>query len=247
MIVDHEPTNGDSQSPFVAAMSARVRSRAEELNIKKMALADLAGINRKSMTNYWPGGRPYPIENVPALAAALDTDVEWLLTGVSSRAAPEPFLRADWSTVPLRNQLDQPPCENSGLIEVEEVDLAYGMGASFAENLSPTRTHLLPRKFLATITNSPLDQLTIARGVGDSMTPTLQDGDMVLIDRSQRDVREQDGIWAFHVGDLAMIKRLRVRARCVYLLSDNERVPQDEALQEEINIVGRVIFIGRKI
>lgn len=89
--------------------------------------------------------------------------------------------------------------------------------------------------------------LTIARGMGDSMMPTLHDGDMVIIDRSQRTVRDQDAIWALTVGDIAMIKRLRVKADRVLLLSDNDRVPPDEATPDEINIVGRVIFIGRRI
>lgn len=79
------------------------------------------------------------------------------------------------------------------------------------------------------------------------MQPTLQDGDIVLIDHSMRTVREQDAIWALTVGDVAMIKRLRVRGEMVRLLSDNDRVPTDDVFHEEINVVGRVVFIGRRI
>jgi phage repressor protein C with HTH and peptisase S24 domain len=70
---------------------------------------------------------------------------------------------------------------------------------------------------------------------------------MVLIDRAQRTVREQDAIWALTVGDIAMIKRVRVRGETVHILSDNDRVPPDLAHFEEVNVVGRVIFIGRKV
>jgi len=75
----------------------------------------------------------------------------------------------------------------------------------------------------------------------------MQDGDIVLIDRSIRTIREQDAIWALTVGDIAMIKRVRVKGPMVSILSDNERVPPDEAHFEEVNVVGRVVFIGRKL
>lgn len=79
------------------------------------------------------------------------------------------------------------------------------------------------------------------------MQPTIQDGDMVLIDRSQRTIREQDAIWALTIGDFAMIKRVRAGGERVRILSDNERVPPDDVFHEEINVVGRVIFIGRRL
>ncbi|WP_240193732.1 S24 family peptidase [Sphingomonas paucimobilis] len=132
-------------------------------------------------------------------------------------------------------------------MSVEEIDLAYGMGAAFTHDAVSVRSHLFPLALLETITSTPPSKLTIARGMGDSMMPTLHDGDMVIIDRSQRTVRDQDAIWALTVGDIAMIKRLRVKSDRVLLLSDNERVPPDEATHDEINIVGRVIFIGRRM
>ncbi|RIA44085.1 phage repressor protein C with HTH and peptisase S24 domain [Hephaestia caeni] len=130
---------------------------------------------------------------------------------------------------------------------VQEIDLAYGLGGTYTDGPVEVRTHHFPRAWLESITATPAELLTIARGRGDSMVPTVLDGDMVLIDRSQRTVREQDALWALTIGDIGMIKRLRVRAERVQMLSDNDRVPPDEAHHEEINIVGRVIFIGRNV
>jgi phage repressor protein C with HTH and peptisase S24 domain len=134
-----------------------------------------------------------------------------------------------------------------GLVEVDEVDLAYGLGGTFADGIVKVQTHLFPRRLLETMTSAPASELTIARGMGDSMQPTIQDGDMVLIDRSRRTIREQDSIWALTIGDFAMIKRVRSRGERVVILSDNERVPPEEVFHEEINVVGRVIFIGRNV
>jgi hypothetical protein len=43
-----------------------------------------------------------------------------------------------------------------------------------------------------------------------------------------------------------MIKHLRVRGERVSILSDNQNVPVDEATADEVNLVGRVVFVGRR-
>jgi phage repressor protein C with HTH and peptisase S24 domain len=78
------------------------------------------------------------------------------------------------------------------------------------------------------------------------MTPTIHDGDVILLDRSQTRVTEQDAIWAFTVGDVGSIKRLRIKGDRYLILSDNPSVPDDEELQDFVRIVGRVIFVGAK-
>lgn len=84
-------------------MAARVRARAQELDLSQTDVADRAGIKRSSMGNYWPGDRAYPVEVVPRLAEALSTNVEWLLTGrtVVARGALTDASDADWIDVPL--------------------------------------------------------------------------------------------------------------------------------------------------
>lgn len=80
------------------------------------------------------------------------------------------------------------------------------------------------------------------------MMPTLLDGDIVLIDKTQSTFREQDVLWAVLMGDAAMIKRLRMRpSGRIALLSDNPMIPPDEVAPNEIRIVGRVVFIGRRM
>lgn len=226
----------------------RVRERAEGLGIRRTALADFVGINRKSMTNYWAGERAYPAESLSRLAIALATDVDWLLTGASGRSAPPLFLKPDWSRLPQRSehQHHERPADDD-VVEVQEIDLAYGLGGTFTGDDVEIETHRFPRSWIERITSTPASSLTFARGRGDSMQPTILDGDMILIDRSQRSVREQDALWALTVGEIAMIKRVRVRADRVDLLSDNDRIPADQAVADEVNIVGRVIFIGRRI
>ena len=88
----------------------------------------------------------------------------------------------------------------------------------------------------------------VARGEGDSMMPTLLDGDIVLIDTAQKQITQQDRIWALSYGDLGMIKRVRRLPNGVYrITSDNEVVEPIEVADEEMHVVGRVIWIGRSM
>jgi phage repressor protein C with HTH and peptisase S24 domain len=137
--------------------------------------------------------------------------------------------------------------EQLDLVEIHQIDLAYGLGGTFTDVPIQVEVLRFPRAWVAAITSSPPELLTFARGRGDSMAPTINNNDMILIDRSQRTIREQDSIWALTVGDIGMIKRIRVRGPKVQILSDNDKVSPDEAHVDEVNVIGRVIFVGRLV
>jgi phage repressor protein C with HTH and peptisase S24 domain len=187
------------------------------------------------------------------LSEALEVDLSWLLTGAigpsgSVTGAVDHLANSEAVGGAIRSQASLGPnADDLDLVEVQEIDLAYGLGGQFSDGPVEVRTHHFPRDWVRSITATPASMLTIARGRGDSMQPTIQDGDMVIIDRSQRTIREQDAMWALTIGDFAMIKRVRSRGERIQILSDNTLVPMDEAHHEEINVVGRVIFVGRRV
>ncbi len=76
---------------------------------------------------------------------------------------------------------------------------------------------------------------------GDSMEPTLQNGSIVFIDRSQTDINK-DGIYIASTNAGLFIKRVRQRVDgMIELISDNKAYSPEIMLPEEINIVGRVV------
>ena len=76
---------------------------------------------------------------------------------------------------------------------------------------------------------------------GDSMEPTLQNGSIVFIDRTQTNINK-DGIYIASTNAGLFIKRIRQRADGnVELISDNKAYSPEIMLPEEINIVGRVV------
>lgn len=157
------------------------------------------------------------------------------LGGVGESALPAPIMTS------------QAAADLLDLVGVASVDMAYGMGLTYADDHVDVEIMHFPRAWIESLTTTAPQDLAWARGRGNSMSPTIEDNDLVLIDRSDRAVRDQDAIWAFTIGDVAMMKRLRVRGENVTILSDNDRVPPDHAHPEEINIVGRVSHIVRRL
>jgi phage repressor protein C with HTH and peptisase S24 domain len=114
-------------------------------------------------------------------------------------------------------------------------------------------TELVPFNlgFIRAITKAPTDQLVILAGHGESMEPTLLRNDMLLIDTSQREPLVSDLIWAFHYAGGGMIKRLRRireagRDRFL-IISDNAAVPVQAADIDDVHVIGKLIWIGRKM
>jgi phage repressor protein C with HTH and peptisase S24 domain len=137
-----------------------------------------------------------------------------------------------------------------GLVLVDEIDLAFGMGATFLDGGEPEVMGIVPfrENWLHGLYSGDVKHLKVVRGRGDSMEPTIRDGDTVLVDTSQRRIDDQDRIWAISYGDLGMIRRIRVTPRgSLMLMPDNQVVRPDEVGDGETAVIGRVIWIGRRI
>lgn len=139
--------------------------------------------------------------------------------------------------------------ERLDLVPLEEIDLEYGMGGTFGDSPVTVQVHQVPRLLMEAMAGrgTTSTSLFVAKGRGDSMEPTIADGDMIIVDRSKRQLRDPDRIWALTVGDFHMVKRLRPRGSSIVLLSDNPKVPEEVVSMEEINLVGRVVFVGRNL
>jgi len=76
---------------------------------------------------------------------------------------------------------------------------------------------------------------------GESMEPTLQDGSIVFVDRTQSNIY-RDGIFIASTTAGLFIKRIRQRADgMVELISDNKNYAPEVLAPDEVQIVGKVV------
>ncbi|QIK77833.1 LexA family transcriptional regulator [Sphingomonas piscis] len=105
-------------------------------------------------------------------------------------------------------------------------------------------------RWLKGLTSSPSDKLSIIRVEGDSMAPTLNSGDDILVDLGDCGDRLRDGIYVLRVDDALVVKRIAINPirRRVTVQSDNPAYPDwPDCEIRSINCVGRVIWAGRKL
>lgn len=231
-----------SYRPFDSLPTMRVGERIEErmikLGISQSELARRVGVSQPTI-NALIKGDSAGSKHLHRIAAELETSPAYL-AGETDDDAP---------TTVAPSALDA-LADKFDLTVVPELELGYSMGGGATIFSDYEQRGVVPfqRSWLRGLMRGSFDQLFVARGVGDSMQPTLLDGDLVLIDASQRDIRQQDRIWAVSYGDLGMIKRVRRLPGGTYqLLSDNPAVPPVACNDEEMHVVGRVIWIGRRM
>lgn len=145
-----------------------------------------------------------------------------------------------------RNDGISSPAED--VVPVRELDLTFGMGATYMDvPVTETARHF-SRDWLRQYTRADPKNLLFAQGAGDSMAPTLQDSDLMLIDCSQRSLNISDKIWAIAWNNCGAIKRLRpINDGGVEIMSDNPTVKDAVAYDDEMHILGRVVAIVRKV
>lgn len=90
-----------------------------------------------------------------------------------------------------------------------------------------------------------VERLAVLRVEGDSMEPTLRDGDVVMLDRDAV-ARPSDGVWVIEINGHLSVKRLAFHVDGVEIISDNAEKyrPRMVAAGEEPErmLVGRVIY-----
>jgi hypothetical protein len=86
------------------------------------------------------------------------------------------------------------------------------------------------------------DKIHFLKWIGDSMQPTIKQGDWVCIDTSQR--TPAHGIFAVRVGGVPCLYRLQPRTgKIVLMINDNPvyRHPPWQVPPQDLDIIGRVV------
>lgn len=215
----------------------RVRERLEALGISQSELARRTGLAQPTIAKL-ASGTAQGSSHLHRIARELRTTPAYLTgeTNDPSEGAvptPTPGMIA----------------EQLGLQLIPDVDIAYSMGGGAVIG-DVVESTMVPfrRDWLQRLTRGGPADVFLTRGKGDSMMPTILDGDDVLVNRADRIVKDQDMIWALGYGELGQIKRVRRLAGGSYELhSDNPTVRPIPATEDELFIVGRVIWIGRRM
>jgi len=202
---------------------ARLVALASGKNVSLAALSALIGRNPAYLQQFVKKGSPRKLEEGDrrTLARFFGVD-ESDLGGIEEISSGSVGKTSPWVDVP-RLPLDA--SAGPGAVAGDEAPFGqfrYGRDWLRAQGLTPA-------------------YLSVIAVAGDSMIPTLHDGDEILIDRSPRPVR--DGVHVLRVGDTLLVKRLVFeRPGQVRVISDNRSYDPYDLPLDEVVIVGRVVW-----
>lgn len=94
------------------------------------------------------------------------------------------------------------------------------------------------------------EPLAILKIAGDTMEPTLKQGDEVLVARRRSKAELRDGLYALRLADGVAVRRLALSpsGSLVSVLCDNPAYPDWEGIKRSnLNIIGRVVWHGRRL
>ncbi|MCV6583997.1 MAG: helix-turn-helix transcriptional regulator [Marinibacterium sp.] len=172
------------------------------------------------------------LDNLIALAAGAKVDISWLATG-------EGYMR--------------PESINSGhhAVSIPRYPVSASAGSGrFLDDDQPIDHVPFPSDFFSAHVRSDPNDVFLINAAGDSMEPSIGDGDMIMIDRRAAQGPIAGGIYCFTYGDLTFVKRLQQLPDGILARSDNKDYADfmmkiDQL--DQFHAIGRVVWIGRSL
>ncbi|WP_230280238.1 S24 family peptidase [Croceicoccus sp. Ery15] len=156
---------------------------------------------------------------------------------------------ADLYTLPQKDMAEASPTPPvpDDIVQIQKLDLSLSMGpGTLIDEYVEAEPVSFDLAFIQAITRSPSNRLKLVTGIGESMYPTLNWGDAILIDTTDKQLAKQDGIYWIDLYGAAGIKRLRtVGPGRVDVISDNPAVPNQTVDASDLRIEGRAIWVAR--
>ncbi len=211
-----------------------IGDRLKELR-EEMPLSDLAnklGIHKNTMANYERGER-FPDTKIllNLLEIFPDTNPTWLLTGEGSKNSSEPVQR--------------------GFVMFPRYEIEAGAGLGRTVQSEQIVDFVsFKEEWVQNFLRVPRKDLALLSVKGDSMNPTLNDGDMILVDlRSDR--IDDSAIYVLEFDDALLVKRIQRKLDGSVVIKSDNQLYEPEVLQkdraETLRVIGRVVWSGRRM
>jgi len=217
-------------------LAERLRARARQLGMNAREVAEQARVNRSFVYDIMRGRSEHPnLEKLDKVARAIKVDRDWLLKGKGKVEGDEPEM-----------------AEVDAFVAIPSVEITASMGGGqiVSDEIEDGEPYHFKNSWITRRLRADPANLRIMHVEGDSMMPTLQDGDVVLVDLA-RSLPTPPGIFVLFDGMGLVAKRLEHIPNSdpprVRVISDNTFYTPYERTADEIKIIGRIRWFGREI
>jgi phage repressor protein C with HTH and peptisase S24 domain len=207
-------------------------------------LARSMGVSPSAFRKWLKGEAEPSRERLVALAHATGVGVAWLAEG----EGPEPVFAASAGR-PRRQgvrELDEDTDWSAFVLLPRRAEAA---AAGSATPLAPAGSAFMALRhdWVRSVCGVEPNQLVLETAVGESMIPTIRDGNTLLIDSTDQTFRNF-GVYVLEINGQRLVKRVqRKHDGSLVLISDNSAyLPDtvDKAAADGITVIGRVVWAG---
>lgn len=224
-------------------VTLRIREAAS-LAGGKAALAAKSGISERTI-GYLFAGQDVKLSQLRKIAGAANIHLEWLASGRGPMRAGDPG--QDLVIPPQAG----PPA--AGTVEVQRYDVGASAGRrrrGFLEDGRVVERMVFSEEWVRRVLRRNPANLAVIEAWGDSMAPTIGDGDVLMLD-IQPDGLKTGRIYVVEVDGELLVKRIQRRMTGqVVVLSDNAAYAPEELSREDVQqlrVIGEVVWSGRVI
>lgn len=224
-----------------AGVRSRLVALAAARSVSLAALSALIGRNTTYLQQFVRKGSPRKLEENDRRTLAQFFGVAETELGAN--------LRGGVIAVGRAGVVSASPVQRTALAEWADIPrlplgASAGPGAHAAEEIPSGRLRFSNR-WLKGQGLEPV-MLSVIEVEGDSMEPTLRDGDEILVDRTPRPLRA--GIHVIRLDDVLLVKRLESGpGGTLRVISDNAAYPRMERSAQDVEVVGRVVWKGGRL
>ena len=194
-------------------------------------------INVNTIISNENGHRPISKKMAQIYGEAFNVSAGWILYGDD---------KPDTSKKPQKPA--NKSVNNFQLVPEYNVHVSAGGGAAVADE-AIVANWPFNEEYLNKFLGLNKAELALVEVRGDSMEPTLHPGDRVLVNLSDKQV-SQSGVFVLFDGDGTVVKRVDKRIGDdseVTLISDNPIHDRYTVSTDQLNVVGRVVWVARRL
>ena len=233
-------------------IGARLQEIRRELGLTQEEMGARIDKGKGSISKYENGDAEPPYSVLEKYAEISDKNFNWIFTGKSDWKIP---CAADKEAVAITTSPREDHKEDLSEVLAEYVKVpryevaASAGGGAVVESEQIVDYLLFGMEWVKNTLGVNPKRLALISVVGDSMSPSYNDGDLILVDTSTGRPKS-DAVYVLQHDSCLWVKRLHFHFDgSVAVISDNPRYPEQtisgEALQR-LQIIGRVMWRGGK-
>lgn len=231
-------------------VAARLREAVK--GSRQLDIAILANISTKTLQSYLSGGN-MKLAHLSAIADALEVSVGWLVTGRGPKKVnhtADPPEAAEQHAIAIRDDVSKNSEHSQRMVYIPiprfNIRASAGFGA-LVEHEQVVEYVAYNQDFVRTHLRRDPKHLVLVEARGDSMEPSIRDGDILTVDISPDQAVQHSQVHVIRVDDDLIVKRLERRLDGgLTVHSDNPRYSPEFVARDQLetlHILGRVLLV----